>query len=563
KYIAKNRAFNSESKIKTSIEKCHIKLTSPKDKKELFLLNNCIDISSFQSLPQKLVNIMIQSKNFNYNSFFNNLYFQADFPLIELNFERDTIKLTKEIKTAVDNALNNERPYQELIKVFNTFGYLLSLKVILGQKLYRSCILQKRLDLVDEQIEFKENYSSELDKLFILWKDQYGFDEKYLMSINGKVVRKNDIEKWLNEHLRQDFKLLRIIDQSELVPLYELFEEPIRGNIKSILGIDNLPKILMTGVVQIVKGVNYYNVDFPCHLESSNYHIFANITRSNKHSFDVIDEAIVKIRSGSRTGFLARIENFYEINDINPENLQIMWMLIGFPDEINFYSPYTRELSIISMEIQNVDSGKTSVLIDVPENLPANSRIVLSFEYPLSNDYSKTQDGKIELKIDYNPFDNNDSTYSEGTMPGNEPEIDVHEDDNVESESENDNIESESENDNDEGESEDDAENGSESDKVGESEDAENGSESDKVESGTESGYESDGAESEYESDGAESEYESDGAESEYSSINAEYNIKYSLYSYIFIFNHEFIKADVSNSEHKNLHLKAIGSSIN
>ncbi|CAG8820527.1 8725_t:CDS:1, partial [Gigaspora rosea] len=72
------------------------------------------------------------------------------------------------------------------------------------------------LDLADQQIKFEENYSLELEKLFILWKDKYGFDEKYLMSINGKVVGKNDIETWLNEHLKQDFKLLRIIGQSEL-----------------------------------------------------------------------------------------------------------------------------------------------------------------------------------------------------------------------------------------------------------------------------------------------------------------------------------------------------------
>ncbi|CAG8514633.1 9744_t:CDS:2 [Dentiscutata erythropus] len=495
KYTAANRAFNFEPKIKPNIERCLIKLTSPKDKRELFLLNNCIDVSSFQSLPPKLVNIMAQSKNLlNYNRSFNNFYFEADFPLVELNFERETIKLTKEINILVDNALNNERPYQELIRVFNTFGYLLSLKIILGQKLRRSCILQKKLDLLDQKIEFKENYSSELDKLFILWKDQYGFDEKYLMSINGKVVKINDIEKWLNEHLKQDFKLLQIISQSEFVPLYEFFEEPIRGNIKSILGIDNLPKILMTGVVQIIKNINYYNVDFP-HLESSNYHIFAKVTKSNKYSFDVIDEAIVKIRSSNRTGFLAIIEKFDGINDKNTENLQIMWMLIGFPDEVNFYSPHTRSLSILSMEIQDVDNEKTSVLINVPENLPENSRIVLSFE------------------------------------PDSESEIDTYENrseiNKVESRSEDDGVESRSEDDG--------VEIGSEDYDADES-----GSEDDGIESRSES--------DEFE-DGAEIVYESDSDESEYSNIDTEYKIKNSLYSYIFIFDQEFIKADVSTSK--------------
>ncbi|RIB30771.1 kinase-like domain-containing protein [Gigaspora rosea] len=96
KCIATNRAFNSEPEMKSNIEICHIKLTSPKDRRELFLLNNCIDISSFQSLPPKLVNIMVQSKNFlNNNRSFNKFYFEADFPLVELNFDRKTLSQPK------------------------------------------------------------------------------------------------------------------------------------------------------------------------------------------------------------------------------------------------------------------------------------------------------------------------------------------------------------------------------------------------------------------------------------------------------------------------------------
>ncbi|CAG8517229.1 9965_t:CDS:2 [Cetraspora pellucida] len=267
------------------------------------------------------------------------------------------------MKTAVVNALNDKRPYRKLIE---------------------------KTDLFSQQLEIEKNYSSEI---FDLWEDYAEFDEKYLMSINGEAVRKTDIEKWLNKHLKQDFKLLRIIYRSKLLPLYEIFGEPISPQIKSVLGIDNLTKILMTGIV----------------------------TKSNKESFDVIDKTIVRIRSGNHTGFFTIIEKFDEINDINPEDLQIMWMLVGFPDEINFYSLYTRELSILSMEYQDIDNDKTSVLVDVPENLPENSRIVVSFEYPLSSDYLITKNNKIELKLDSNLYDN---TYLEGMdlKPDNGPE---------------------------------------------------------------------------------------------------------------------------------------------
>ncbi|KAF0468080.1 Pkinase-domain-containing protein [Gigaspora margarita] len=484
-YVAANQAFNFESKIKLNIEKCFIKLTSLKNKMELFLLNNCIDISSFKLLPQKLINIMIQSTDIFNNMPLYNFYFEVDFPKVELNFERETIRPTEKMRIAVENALNNKRPYQELIKVFDKFGYLLSKKLILGQKLFKTCILsQEKLSFVSQQIEIEKNYSSELDKLFILWKNLYNFDEEYLMTIN-EAVNKNDIKNWLNEHLKPDFKLLQVIGWGELVPLYEIFENSISHQIKSILAIDNLPKILMTGVIQIVKDVKNYHVNFPSYLGSNNYQIFAKVTRSNKQNFDVIDEAIVKIRSGNRTGFLAIIEKFDKINDINPKDLQIMWMLVGFPDEINFYSLNTREISVLCMENQDIDNNETSIFISVPENLPKNSRIVLSFEYPLSSDYLKIQDDKIELKIDYNL------------------------------KSENDEIESESES-------------------------YYEGSESD---DGVGSGSENDD-------------------ESEYLGINAEYNIKYPFYSYIYTFDREFIKADISTSKCKNIYLKAIGSLI-
>ncbi|CAG8692055.1 13808_t:CDS:2 [Cetraspora pellucida] len=381
---------------------------------------------------------MTQSTNFFDNPSFNNFYFESNFPMVELNFERENIKPTKEMKTAVVNALDDKRPYKKLIEVFDTFGYLLSQELILGQKLYRSCNIREKTDLFSKQLEIEKNYSSELFDLWEDYVDYVEFDEKYLMSINGEAVRKTDIEKWLNKHLKQDFKLLRIIYRSKLLPLYEIFDEPISRQIKSVLGIDNLPKILMTGIIQIYENIKYYNVDFPFHLGSCNYHIFAKVTKSNKESFDVIDKTIVRIRSGNHTGFFAIIENFDEINDINPEDLQIMWILVGFPDEINFYSLYTRELSILSMENQDIDNGKTSVLVDVPENLPENSRIVVSFEYPLSSDYLITKNNKIELKIDSNLYDD---TYLEGMdlKPDNGPENES-EADEVESGSESDEV---------------------------------------------------------------------------------------------------------------------------
>ncbi|CAG8531819.1 7906_t:CDS:2, partial [Dentiscutata heterogama] len=393
---AVNQAFNFDSRMRKDIEGCHIKLVLPKDRKELFLLKNNIDVASFQLLPQKLVKIMMQSTTFlNDNSSFNHVHLEVKFPKIELNFEKKNIKPTEEIKISINNALKNEKPYQELIKVFDTFGYLLSQKLILGQKLYKSCVSLQKPSSTDNQQEieltieeFFENYLSKLDNM----SKKYGFNATYFISINGEAIRINGIEKWLNEYS----KLLQVIGRSELLPVYEIFEESISCKIQSILGIDNQKKILMTGVTQFVENTKYYHMDFPSNLESCNYQIFAKVIRyTNKELMGTIDNAIVKIHSKSRTGFFVAIENINGIN-VDPIDLQIMWILVGFPDEINFYSVHTRELVVLSMEDQNItlEADKKTVIINVPKELPKNSIMTLSFEYPLSNNNLEIQDGK-------------------------------------------------------------------------------------------------------------------------------------------------------------------------
>ncbi|CAG8721945.1 8119_t:CDS:2 [Dentiscutata erythropus] len=386
-YTATNRAFNFDQRITTSIEKCYIKISMPKDRKELFLLKNHIDIISFQLLPQKLIQIMLKPNVFDDDSSFDHVHFEVHYPKVELSLVKETIKPTKEIKIAVDDALNSNKPYRELIKIFDTFGFLISQKLMLGQKLYRTFYGASYSQQLKTKKIFFQNYLLNLNDLFVLWDNQYRFDEIYLMTTDGKSIEKNNIEKWSNDHSKQDFKLLHIINRSEFIPIYEIFEKSISHKIKTILGIDNLPKILMTGVVQVIKNVKYYKINFPFSLESNNYHIFAKVIRSNdKQSFD---KSIVKIQSEDKTGFLAIIEKFDQIESIDLTDVQIMWMLVGFPDEVDFYSKHTRDLSILSMESKDIvldENNNKQVLINVPSNLPKNSIIALSFDESENNE---------------------------------------------------------------------------------------------------------------------------------------------------------------------------------
>ncbi|CAG8766450.1 12927_t:CDS:2, partial [Racocetra persica] len=388
-YTATNQAFNFES-IAKNIKGCYVKISLPKDRKELYLLKNHMDITSFQLLPPKLIQIMLKSNILNDNLCFDHVQFEVYYPKIELNLNKETIKPAKEIKKSCGQC-----------------------KLILGQKLYRTSV--RTPDLDEQRLEIKknffQNYLSNIEELFVLWDYQYRFDETYLMTKEGKSIEKNNVEKWVADNSKQDFKLLRIINRSKFIPLYEIFEKPISRQIKTILGIDNLPKILMTGIVQVIKDVKYYKINFSSNLGSSNYYIFAKLTSSNKQSFD---KTIVNIQSESKKGFLAIIETFDEIKCIDTTDLQIIWMLIGFPDEINFYSMRTRDLSLLSMESKEIILDKHNnkrVVISVPKNLPKGSIMALSFEYPLFSNDLTIRDDKIRLDIDCSLYDD----YSEYT----------------------------------------------------------------------------------------------------------------------------------------------------
>ncbi|CAG8485476.1 712_t:CDS:2 [Scutellospora calospora] len=419
-HAAANPAFDIKLNPNINfINNYEVKITSTKNRKETFLLENNIDSSSFLSLPPKLINIMKRSTStdwLNNNSPVNDTCIEIKCQKVVLDFERETMRPTEELTTAINKALNNQRPYQELIKVFIQYGYILSQKIILGEKLYETLHLSlQEQNFNGQKLEIKELFLvklsklSKLDELFTLLKSNYGFDIKYLMSTYGEAIKKEDIKKWIEVYFEQDFKTLQIINQDKLFPLYKIFKEPICSEIESILGINNENKILMTGIEQIIEDTKYYHISFSDHLNSSNYQIFAKIVRINENSNEAIsiDIAFVKIQSETRTGFLAIIENFDRIKNIDLSELHIMWMLVGLPDEINFFSIHTRKLSILSMENRQIESKEASILLKIPENFSQTSIISLSFEYLLTFDKILSQKHEIKLDIDYGPSNSN------------------------------------------------------------------------------------------------------------------------------------------------------------
>ncbi|CAG8751216.1 29129_t:CDS:2 [Gigaspora margarita] len=431
-YSAKYPAFDFESDPKINdIENCFAKILIPKDENELFLLKKHIDIVSFQSLPPKIIEVMTPSTNISSdNSSIGDIYLEILFPKIELTFEKELMQPTEEIKKAVTDALNNQWPYRNLIELLNMYGYILPCKFILGDKLYK--ISRKTINLDDCKLENIDlfNDTSKLKQLF-KWEGEYGINIDYFMTMDYDAINKETIANWICACSDHDIEALKIIKQHEFFPLYELFEKSISERIKSILKIGNEKQVLMTGIVQIHKNNKYYRISFSDKVDKSKYQIVAKIIRSDetdKQINTVINEAIIKIKSTTRTGFVVLIENLDELN-MYYTNMQIIWMLIGIPNEINYYSINAQKISMLYSGTKTFKPNQEYISLEIPKNPEPNSTIILLYESSLPI-CLKNENGKINLEID--------STFNINRRSENNPKIEEFKDNESENgESEN------------------------------------------------------------------------------------------------------------------------------
>ncbi|CAG8483212.1 3161_t:CDS:2, partial [Dentiscutata erythropus] len=129
-----------------------------------------------------------------------------------------TIKPSKEIVAKVKDALNHYNPYNELMSVFEIYGKFLPKKVILGHKIYRVTRLIADESLPD--FNFKEGERSaskfmakEYNDILSQWEkcmSLYGFDSSYFVSIDDKLIMKDQLEKWIKSCSEGDYESLQI-----------------------------------------------------------------------------------------------------------------------------------------------------------------------------------------------------------------------------------------------------------------------------------------------------------------------------------------------------------------
>ncbi|KAF0449750.1 kinase-like protein [Gigaspora margarita] len=374
------------------------KLLLSTDQRTSFLLKNHIDPFAISREDRiwlsDIYRISNSTKDFLSNeSLTSDVYLEIKYPQAEIDFKKEQIESFSELYAMI----------------------------IVGYKLYRmsSIIAKDSLELTTQEIDFDVKDFTKCENILNKWEcyiTPHDFDAIYLVSIDGETIMRNELDTWMADCLKNSLDSLRIINWKELYPLYEIFDESLQKNIKSILGIDDIAKtygvkekVLITGVIPIEDCAYQYRVKFPVNFKSNNYQMFGNLVKSDGKP---ISKAVIKFKSTNKYGFSANIENFETAESMR---LQINWILIGIPAEVGFFSTNTRDIDIINFDSTLItpitNANNWNVIFKVPKGLLSGSILFTSFTYPLSNyapnfiaTIKSYNDEKREIKINvYNP----------------------------------------------------------------------------------------------------------------------------------------------------------------
>ncbi|CAG8440044.1 6564_t:CDS:2, partial [Scutellospora calospora] len=335
----------------------YAKLVLSSEHGESFSLENHIDTSTIDYLDW----IPDADLHLNNKTLVNDVYLEIKCPKVEMIFDPEPIP-SKKLMDAVKNALKDNNPYRELIKVFENFGHFLPKKIVLGHKIYSlsknlkpSSVSRRssRYEMTEEFTTIEDFSSEKYSNIINLWENHIKFqkvDSSSLISITGDPVKKNNIKEWAISCIKGDSNSWQVISWEDLCPLYEIFEEDLRQEVRMILSNDD--NTISTGIKEKEDGTLFENAD-------------------------------VRFRSKTNLGFVAVVETFSEDKLMN---LQISWILVGIPAEIGIYSSHTRKISILGGGKKSFAAKTGGIDIQLnASNLQADAILVTSVTYPKLN----------------------------------------------------------------------------------------------------------------------------------------------------------------------------------
>jgi len=388
-------------------KRSYFEIINPTAKLEEDLIsNNIFSIKNIKTFP------FIRIDNFS-DKDYNYIYLIVKCEQYEILISKDCIKASEELNNAIEKALNNMKPFNALQEVFNEYGQLLSLRIILEKSLKN--ILTTTFFGTFEQINLKlpifESLQLYLNRLNI----------SYLLTQKGEIIGKNDILNWI-----QNTNDLEIIEYDEVISLYDILELEQKRKIDIVLNNYNQDnfKIIITGITDL-KDLDDNNTEYYKHiniepsLENENYEVFGSIVTRNNVK---IEDFFIKFGFYDVNGFSAMIKTLKE-SIFNIKDCFILWMIIGNPVKLSVFSPNNREIQVdhISESII-LQPGQSIYSIKTPFPLSQGYNILINAYYPSSN-YEAESIRLIEWSYNCIDFQIIEPTYNESTLTSSNSDI--------------------------------------------------------------------------------------------------------------------------------------------
>ncbi len=340
-----NKSYKIESSKKFSINflkvpeinlnnKSYFKTMNPTTKLEEILISN--NIFSIKNIALPFIKIDGFSDK-------DCIHLIVECQRYEIIIDRDHIKPSEEFNNAVEKALDDMKPFNALQDLFNEYGHVLPLNIILGKSL-------KNISTTS----FDKN-NSNLPMEFL---KSYKLNISYLITQKGDVIEENDLPNWIENISNDD---LEIIEYDKIISLYDILGLEQKRKVDIVLNNNNQDnlKIIMTGINDLKdldnKNVEHYKrINIESSLEDENYKVFGSIITKNNLK---TEDFFVRFSLYDVNGFSAMITTLKNTTNIDITECYILWMIIGNPLKLSVFSPKNREIQVDYINKSIIQTG--------------------------------------------------------------------------------------------------------------------------------------------------------------------------------------------------------------
>ncbi|EXX57695.1 Cdc15p [Rhizophagus irregularis DAOM 197198w] len=395
-----------------SSDKLYLEMIKPITTLEDFFKSN--NVNKFLNKDMTLLPFIknsIHSVNLSYEDY---THFMIKCERYRILLSKADIKPSEEFEQAIENALENMKPFTFLQDVFDNYGYFYPLNIVLGKSL-KNILPNSSLPFTFKKME------SSFESLAPFFDN---FNVSYFLTKKGSIIEKDDLPKWI-QSINND---LEIIEFDNIISLYDILKEEQQRSINIILNTQNNNKIIMTGIVDledlnIDNTEHYKRININPSFENGKYEVFGSIISNNKKE-NLKSEFFIRFGLYDPNGFSAMIKTLNKNSEINITECYILWMITGIPSELLVFSPRNRELPVNRIKepitLRNDDSD-SNYSIEISHQLSQGDIVSINIHCSTTNyepinvkliGWSKNRINFQILKPIYNNSNLNNSTSS-------------------------------------------------------------------------------------------------------------------------------------------------------